>query len=291
MIQTFKENPRPNFSHQILGDIGRGIGAFGEEFLQQKISQKAQGRENQALKSLYGEDYSGLSPEIKKLAVTQKAKDKNLSEMFGISKPQQQGANELGGFQPLSHEQKAFLALKDPSAFKAYEQLEKGYKEEEEKTKRTENLSSTLGEMINTLEKGNLGYTAKRATAQGRRDTQYFDTLGTQLESIGKDMVSKGVLSAPRFAYLLGNLPSSSKTDASNAGALEAWAKELDLKVPGIERLKQFYEEKKPRKKAKVLDEKAVEKIYDLAKGNSLEEKLEDAKRIAKNMGYNVDEL
>jgi hypothetical protein len=149
----------------------------------------------------------------------------------------------------LSPEQETMLALTDPPAFNAYKHLKEERAKEKDISQRQSNLKGALSEMVQTLLKNNLGYTARRATAEGRRDAQYFDTLGVQLESIGKEMVSKGVLSAPRFAYLLSNLPSANKTDASNAGALEAWHKELGLEVP--EELKSLYESKSKKKASK----------------------------------------
>lgn len=177
-----------------------------------------------------------------------KAKKGFYSDLFGNSSSQGQGST----FQPLNSQQETILALQDPQAFNAYQNLKQSSEKVTEKEKTKQNLESTLGEMTDTLLEGRLGKTLKRFGTKGRRDVQYFDTLGTQLESIGKEMVSKGVLSAPRFAYLLSNLPSSGKTDAANAGALEAWAKELNLEVPGIENLKSLYQSPSEIKKKTV---------------------------------------
>lgn len=182
-------------------------------------------------------------------------------------------------FNFLSPQQKALLALQDPKAFKAYEAMETGLKEEQEKVQKKEDLGNILNSMAETLEGGNLGKTPSRfATARGRRDAQYFDSLGVQLESIGKELVSKGVLSAPRFAYLLSNLPAAHKTDAANAGALEAWADEL--KLPRPEGLEQFYE-KKSKKKSKSTVKKAGTVAFQDAEGNVYDipsDKVEEAR-------------
>jgi hypothetical protein len=149
----------------------------------------------------------------------------------------------------LSPDQETILALQDPTAFNAYKHLKESRLKEKEELQKKENLATTLDEMTNTLLGGKLGYSPGRfLTKQGRRDAQYFDSLNTQLESIGKDLVSKGVLSAPRFAFLLANLPSSDKSDAANAGAIEAWGKELG--IPVSEDLKKLYktQSSKPKK-------------------------------------------
>jgi hypothetical protein len=211
----------------------------------------------------------------------QKSKKDLYSSLFGASQENKPAGT---AFQPLAPEQKAMLALKDPQAFRAYEVLEKNEEKKQEGIKTKENLSSTLGEMVNTLLEGNLGYTGKRFGKKGRRDVQYFDSLNTQLESIGKDMVSKNILSAPRFAFLLGNLPSSKNTDATNAGALEAWAKELDLDIPGIEKLKSLYEDKN-KKNTKNGKTKLTPAIMD----SFLEQTNDDvreAKKLAADAGY-----
>lgn len=209
------------------------------------------------------------------------------SQLFGGQQGSSGGFPEQEGkFQPLSPQQETALALENPPAFNAYQNLKGTHEKAQEKVQSKENLQGTLGEMTNTLLEGRLGKTVKRFGAKGRRDVQYFDTLGTQLESIGKEMVSKGVLSAPRFAYLLSNLPTSGKTDAANAGALEAWAKELNLDVPGIDDLKTLYESPSENKKVKSgtpLDLETMKKIYKKTGGDK-----EKARAVAKKMGYDI---
>lgn len=215
----------------------------------------------------------------------QKEKESSKSSLYSdIFKPKD--GSQKTDFNSLSPEQEAMLALEDPKAFTAYSHLKQSREKEQETVTRKGNLEKTLSEMKDTLLEGNLGYTGKRFTPKGRRDVQYFNTLGTQLESIGKDMVSKGVLSAPRFAYLLGNLPSGGKTDAANAGALEAWAKELDLNIPGIEDLQALYKSKEDRKKVQKgtkLDLQTMQKLYKKTGGDK-----EKMKKVAEKMGYDI---
>jgi len=249
----------PSFGQLLGRGLGGGIG--------QGLSQAAQFAQQMALQK-------------QKEALKHDFYSQFLGSPMGEEEP-------MKGFKPLSPQQETILALEDPKAFTAYSNLKESHGKEQEKAQQKENLQGTLGEMIDTLSEGRLGYTPKRLSKKGRRDVQYFDTLGTQLESIGKDMVSKGVLSAPRFAYLLGNLPSSGKTDAANAGAIEAWAQELKLDVPGIEKLKALYESPEDIKKTKPgtpLDLETMEKIYKKTGGDK-----EKAKAVAKKMGYDIE--
>jgi hypothetical protein len=168
------------------------------------------------------------------------------------SKPLEGLLNQSGnqeGFQKLSPQQEAALAFANPPAFNAYQSLKGSYQKEEDKVTAKQDLGNVLNQMTDTLKGGNLGYTLKKyASSEGRRDAQYFDSLGVQLESIAKEMVSKGVLAKDRFAYLLSNLPSSGKTDAANAGALEAWSDELKLERP--EGLEGLYKKKQTKAKS-----------------------------------------
>lgn len=199
--------PRQSFSSQLGSSIGRGAGQglinageFGKEMSMQNA--KAQSKQG------------------------------FLNDLFGNSQNQNQKVGEHREEFKLTPDQETALALQDPTAFNAYKHLKESRAKEKEEANKQENLKMTLDEMTNTLLGGKLGYTPGRfLTKEGRRDAQYFDSLNTQLESIGKDLVSKGVLSAPRFAFLLSSLPSSDKTDSANAGAIEAWGKELGVPV------------------------------------------------------------
>lgn len=256
MVQILER--RPSFGERIGVGLGAGVGQGMQQALDFSQKMALQKQKDEGRKGFY-------------------------SQLLG--QPQSNLQEELG-FQPLSPQQETALALENPPAFNAYQNLKAGHEKVQEKEQSKKNLEGTLGEMTNTLLEGRLGKTLKRFGTKGRRDVQYFDTLGTQLESIGKEMVSKGVLSAPRFAYLLSNLPTSGKTDAANAGALEAWAKELNLDIPGIEDLKSLYES--PEETAKVkkgtpLDLATMEKIYKKTGGDK-----EKAKAVARKMGYDV---
>jgi len=262
MVQIFEAGP------SFGSEIGRGLGQIGGALAGQALQGRSQQKRNQqfadAIMKQFGMDVSGYPLEAQQQIANelikgqqrlglerekQQGKRSFYESIFGEGK-RQQGGEVSQGFQPLSIEQETMLAIENPPAFTAYSNMKKHHEELAEKEKSKKGLEETLSEMTNTLMEGNLGYTPSRYSAKGRRDVQYFNTLGTQLESIGKDMVSKGVLSAPRFSYLLSNLPTAGKTDAANAGALEAWAKELKLDIPNIEQLKELYGEK-PKKSEK----------------------------------------
>lgn len=130
----------------------------------------------------------------------------------------------------LSPQQEMALALTHPSQFNAYKAWKEGAVAAGAKEASKERLQSVWNDMSATLKKGKLGLIPySKLTEQGREDRSYFDTLGVELEGIGKEMVSKGILSQARFNYLLKNIPASGNTDASNRGKLKAWAKILDL--------------------------------------------------------------
>ena len=170
-------------------------------------------------------------------SMLQRQKSKSLAEMLGMSSTEE-GANK--GFQAFSPQQEAMLALENPQAFQAYNVLKQDYEKKNEAKKSNEGIQSTLNELTDTLKEGNLGFTPKKyLTSKGRRDKQYFNTLSLKLEGIARELATKGALSKDRFQYLLDNIPSSAKSDAANAGAIEAWAKELGLEAP--EELQEFY--------------------------------------------------
>lgn len=247
--------PNPGFGAQLARGLGAGMSAgIGQGIdYSQKMSLQRQKEEQ---------------------------KNKFFSQLMG-KKGSSQG--ETQEEQALTPEQETALALQHPVAFNAYKHLKESREKEKAKVQQKQDIEGVLGGLTKTLQGGNLGYTvAKFGTEKGRRDKQYFDTLAVQLESIAKDMISKGVLARDRFAYLLGNLPSSGKSDASNAGAIEAWADELKVDRP--EGLEALYGEEKKVDAGTPLDEAAMTKIYDLAKGDK-----QKAKKIARKMGYKVE--
>lgn len=207
-----------------MAQVLEGVPSFGQSFARSLGSGLSQGINR------------GL--DFKKDLALQSNKNESFSQMFG---------KEIA-VSDLPPEKEALLALTNPQAFNAYKAFKEGKAKQQKEVQEKENITNVMSEMANTLKGGNLGYTPARfATAKGRRDSQYFNTLSVQLESIGKDLVSKGVLSAPRFAFLMSNLPSSHKDDASNAGALEAWSDELG--IPRPEGLEELYSDKKSEKK------------------------------------------
>lgn len=224
MVQVLPEVPSfgTQFARNLGGGFSQGLSRRAEFFEKMALQKQKQEQQQSFFKNLQGQQ------------------------------PPSEG-NKLSGQKEelsLTPDQETMLALSDPTAFNAYKHLKEERSKAKEDTRRKDNLRETMGEMTKTLLGGNLGWTPKRkTTAQGRRDSQYFDSLGVQLESIGKEMVSKGILSQARFAYLLSNLPASSKTDASNAGALEAWYKELGMEPP--EELKSVYTSKATKKSSK----------------------------------------
>lgn len=258
--------PRPSFKSSLGANLGTGISQGIQGSLDFARKMKLQEQKNESKNSFLSKLFAG-------------------SNVSGMDAPDMSKKEHFS----LSPEQETALALSDPSAFGAYKHLKESRVKEQEEFKQKENLKMTLDEMTDTLLKGKLGYTTDRfLTKEGRRDAQYFDSLGLQLESLGKEMVSKGVLSAPRFAYLISNLPSSKNDDATNAGSLEAWSKELGM--PISEDIKKLY---KSRKKG----EKTGKIKFDInnpehkAKRNQLLEKFSgDRKKVMEALSREFEE-
>lgn len=65
---------------------------------------------------------------------------------------------------------------------------------------------------------------------QSAEERAEFDTLGATFESIFKDLVNTGVLSKPRFEYLLSLIPKSSDRDRTIKGKMKALGRIPELK-------------------------------------------------------------
>lgn len=193
MIQSFKENPRPSFATQILGDVGRGIGAFGNEFLQQKLSQRQQANENQALQRLTGQDFSGIPSEMKKLFI---------QEMLKQQTSQAREAQNLAG--KVNTEAMKLEAKKQEKLVP----LNAGLK----KIQRMEEIGS----------KGNLGFGSGIKSAFSsdiREDRAEYERLGKSLISLASNIP---IRNQREFETLAHDLYDPSLTDATRKGILNA---------------------------------------------------------------------
>ncbi len=105
-----------------------------------------------------------------------------------------------------------------------------GKLDEEEKV----GVQKTFDRMANLLGQGRLGNpitTGGPLNRQRQEDMAEFDSLNIQLESIAKEMVSKGVLAKDRFKFMIDNLPNAANSDRENKGKLKAVAQILGLDV------------------------------------------------------------
>lgn len=107
MIQTFKENPRPNFAHQILGNIGKGIGSFGEEF----VAQKLKGKQKEKEKSEMNEFASNLEKNFPDSPMHKAVADLYRSDLPSDQKSQI--IKSLVGIDPLKIDQQRRLQEKE----------------------------------------------------------------------------------------------------------------------------------------------------------------------------------
>lgn len=100
-----------------------------------------------------------------------------------------------------------------------------------------EGLKSVYSRMQELLNQGRLGISKSPIhlkanpylNPQSVEDRAEFDTLNANFEAILKDMVNTGVLSKPRFEYLLSILPKSSDRDRKIKGKLKALAQIPEL--------------------------------------------------------------
>lgn len=93
-------------------------------------------------------------------------------------------------------------------------------------------VQQTFDRMTDILKEGRLGsaiLTGGTFNRQRQEDAAEFDALNIQLESIAKEMVSKGVLAKDRFKFMIDNLPNSADSDRKNQGKLKAISKILGL--------------------------------------------------------------
>lgn len=118
-----------------------------------------------------------------------------------------------------------------PGAGKIVQEQQKRSEAKSKEKADKERVSQAVRNMYKVLPSVGPGKIGNKLTASGRKQRQYFDSLAMNLEEIAATMVGKGVLSKPRFEFLLKNLPSSKKTQASNEGALKAWSETLNIDI------------------------------------------------------------
>lgn len=165
-----------------------------------------------------------------------------------------------------------------PGAGKILQQHEKTQAGKAEKAAEKKRLQSSINNMFKVLPKVGPGKALNRLTEEGRKARQYFDSLAMNLEEIAATMVGKGTLSKPRFQFLLKNLPSSSKTQAANQGALQAWSETLGVEFPGVQ-IEEETEIEGPANKE--LTKSIAMEFLRKAKGDK-----DKARKLAKKYGY-----
>lgn len=93
-------------------------------------------------------------------------------------------------------------------------------------------LQDSYDRMTELLNQGNLGKAWLSKAGLNRSGVEQraeFDGLRVSLESIIKDMVSKGVLAKDRFNFMLENIPEADDSDRVIKGKLAAIGRELGL--------------------------------------------------------------
>lgn len=225
---------------------------------------------------------------------------KNLMEYFG-GESSQGGLEAQGSYSPA---QLIALESQFPGAAKIIQEERKAQKGVEEEVERKTRLQGAINNMLKVLPSVGPGNVGNLLTKEGRTRRQYFNSLAMNLEEIAATMVGKGTLSKPRFEFLLKNLPSASKTQAANEGALRAWSETLGADIPYFQQNPLIEEQQEkatfspgeetvsatqeieeiPRaKKGEVLSKETAKIILKKAKGNK-----EQARKIARKYGYNL---
>ena len=215
--------------------------------------------------------------------MNEREKLKNLSSILSPSPGESSEEEiEIGPGQLIALEQQY------PGSGKILQEHMKVKKAEKEKKDDLLKVEKSLANMLKVLPEVGPGKALNRLSSKGRASRQYFDSLGLNLEQIGATMVGKGVLSKPRFEFLLKNLPSSSKTQAANKGAIKAWSEILGIELPQLssddfleeENVKETIELPTSKGEETLTIDKATE-FLNKAKGNK-----ELARKLARKHGF-----
>ena len=175
-----------------------------------------------------------------------------------------------------------------PGAGKILQEEQKQRRAKVEEMKATKKSESTINNMLKVLPSVGPGKIGNVLTEKGRKERQYFDSLSINLEQRGAEMVGKGTLSKARFEFLLHNLPSSSKTQAANIGALKAWSETLGVEIPGLSD-QEFGEGRGAEEKGSIpkatagqnLTKELAQQFLEMSGGDK-----EKARKIARKYGY-----
>jgi len=100
-----------------------------------------------------------------------------------------------------------------------------------------ERMADTFQRQEELMKEGNigLGISALKLTPKHREARAEFNTLSSSIEAALLPMLNKGVLSKPRFDYIMSLLPKATNTLATNRGKIKALRREfgmLEAKAP-----------------------------------------------------------
>jgi hypothetical protein len=210
----------PSFGEKLATVLGQAGGNIGQYFVQRNQDQK-----DQEVLNSFDPNASSID-QIKHFGKLSPEKQKALTPLL-------QQVLKTQGSQQISQQK-----------IQAKEQ-EKALVEQKEH----EDVSQTVNSLMDELEKGHVGKynQINKLFEYGREDRAYFDELSLGIERRLAAMVGKGALNKARFAYLMGKLPNSEETDATNRGRLKALAEEFKVLRKKVgESSKGFKNESKP---------------------------------------------
>ena len=207
----------PGFGEQLANVLGGALGDVGQGLLQRGLNRRDQSILNQF----------GTNPNLTPLQQFQ---------MFGSLSPGMQ--QRIGPLLPhvMEHQGRQQAAQMEAVSGK-------------------EEIGTTINDIVNELEKGHSGLLNyyNKFTAKGRQSRAYIDEKSLGIEKKLADMVGKGALSKARFDYMVGKLPSSNASDATNRGRLKALSEEFKVEIKNPKFRSAFQEASAPSATVKVI--------------------------------------
>lgn len=267
MVQILPEEPS---LAKLLGyGIGQGVQTGFEGALQNYLKQQTQQQQFKSLQNLLGfEPSQEVTAPIEKNITQERPVQTNIERiatnpaaMTALTQMNPQVANQI---------QKMYDAQLAREKF-AFEKHKQQLKESPVTPEMKQRMATAIESQLNLLKTGDigLGQSYKLLTEKGRENRAEFDTYRASIESVLLPLLNKGVLSKPRFEFILKNIPSSNDTVGKIKGKIKALNREfgLNIDVPEIG--------------TKILTKDIAQKFLKATNGDK-----EKAREMAKKSGY-----
>lgn len=266
MIRTL-DRPKSQ-GERFMESFSQSAPKFGEAF-ENLTKYIKENKENKRLKELTGEDYSGLSQDLKSKIAMEKIKQKTFYDLFsgkGVHDGEQGEHTGMPAWEDMSDMQKAQISFQFPNVAKTMQQESLSKAPQKKLTERAENLIETGKDLKNLLPyvgsawlpgKSFAGTSFNRESVQKRAE---FDTLVADWAGFFRDLDTRGQLPLGMYEKVIEpRLPNSQFSERINLGRIEAMEK-LAKRYGGLEKSEK---QKKSNKKAKPsLDDLANEYLH-----------------------------